>query len=208
MFLQYSCTIKIRILLKEERSQEETCQMNFIAWMIVACEIAFWVVIGLGLVTRYIFKQQKAGLFLLALTPVVDVILLIITGVDLYRGASATTAHALAAVYIGVSIAFGKSMIQWADEKFQHYVSHTSAAKTKRYGFEHARHYAKSWFKHLLAFVIGVGILLAMIYFVNDSARTEALSGIMQLWTVVLGIDLVIAISYFIWPRKNKSTST
>ncbi|WP_103110058.1 hypothetical protein [Brevibacillus reuszeri] len=181
--------------------------MNFIAWMIVACEIAFWVVIGLGLVTRYIFKQQKAGLFLLALTPVVDVILLIITGVDLYRGASATTAHALAAVYIGVSIAFGKSMIQWADEKFQHYFSQSSVTKTKRYGLEHARHYAKSWFKHLLAFVIGVGILLAMIYFVNDSARTEALSGIMQLWTVVLGIDLVIAISYFIWPRKGKSTS-
>ncbi len=176
--------------------------------MIVACEIAFWVVIGLGLVTRYLFKQQKAGLFLLALTPVVDVILLVITSVDLYRGAIATTAHALAAVYIGISIAFGKSMIQWADEKFQHYFSQASVAKTKRYGIEYARHYAKTWFKHLFAFVIGVGILLAMIYFVNDSARTEALSGIMQLWTVVLGIDLVIAISYFLWPRKSKSTSS
>ena len=33
--------------------------MNFIVWLIIFCEIAFWVVILLGLVTRYILKQQK-----------------------------------------------------------------------------------------------------------------------------------------------------
>ena len=50
--------------------------MNFIAWTIVACEIGFWVVIALGLITRYIFKREKLGFFFLALTPVIDLILL------------------------------------------------------------------------------------------------------------------------------------
>ncbi len=72
--------------------------MNFIAWMIVACEIGFWIVIILGLFTRYVLKKNKLGLFFLALTPIIDLILLIITAADLYRGATATAAHAIAAV--------------------------------------------------------------------------------------------------------------
>ncbi|MBG9582404.1 membrane protein, partial [Bacillus thuringiensis] len=60
--------------------------MNVIAWLIVACEIGFWIVITLGLLTRYILKKNKLGLFFLALTPVIDLILLVVTGVDLYRG--------------------------------------------------------------------------------------------------------------------------
>lgn len=68
--------------------------MNFIAWMIVACEIGFWIVIVLGLFTRYVRKKDKLGLFFLALTPIIDLILLVITGLDLYWGATATIAHA------------------------------------------------------------------------------------------------------------------
>lgn len=51
--------------------------LNLIAWMIIACEIAFWIVIILGLATRYMFKKQKLSFFILALTPVVDFFLLI-----------------------------------------------------------------------------------------------------------------------------------
>ena len=40
------------------------------------CEIAFWFVILLGLATRYILNQQTLGLFFLALTPIIDLILL------------------------------------------------------------------------------------------------------------------------------------
>ena len=73
--------------------------MNFIGWIIVACEIAFWIVIILGLVTRYIVKKPKLGFLLLALTPVIDMILLIVTGLDLYNGATATAVHGIAAIY-------------------------------------------------------------------------------------------------------------
>ncbi|GED18203.1 hypothetical protein [Aneurinibacillus migulanus] len=172
--------------------------------MIVACEITFWVVIVLGLVTRYVFKLNALGLFFLALTPVIDFILLMITGIDLYRGATATQAHAIAAVYIGVSIVYGKSMIHWADERFQYYVTKQGPKPAKRFSMEYARHHLKGWVRHVLAYLIGAGLLVGMIYFINDSSRTDALSGILRIWTIVLGIDFIITISDFIWPKKAK----
>lgn len=178
--------------------------MNFVAWAIVASEIGFWVVILLGLFARYVLKRQKLGLILLALTPVIDLILLITTSIDLYGGATATTAHAVAAVYIGVSIAFGKDMIAWADERFRYYVAKQGAKPMKRYGLEYAKHYLKSWIRHVLAYLIGAGLLFGLIYLIDDASRTEALSGVLRLWTAILGIDLIITISNFIWPKKEK----
>lgn len=178
--------------------------MNLIVWLIIACEIAFWVVIGSGLVVRYLWNRPKMGLFLLALTPVVDIILLIATSIDLYRGAAATTAHAIAAVYIGVSIAFGKSMIEWADQRFRYYVTKQGPKPAVRFGMDHAKHYLKSWIRHVIAYVIGAGILVGLIYLINDHSRTEAMNGVLKIWTIALGIDLIITISYFIWPRKAR----
>lgn len=77
------------------------------------------------------------------------------TSVDLYGGAKATYAHAIAAVYIGISIAFGKSMIQWADERFQYYVMKIGEKPRRRYGKEYAKHYFKSWIQHVVAYAIG-----------------------------------------------------
>src|SRR5699024_11541101 len=94
-------------------------------------------------------------IFFLALTPVVDLILLIITGLDLYYGATATMAHAIAAVYIGVSIGFGKSMIKWADERFRYYVTKEGPKPIKLFEMEHAIHYLKGWGKHVLSYLIG-----------------------------------------------------
>ncbi|MGF9814261.1 hypothetical protein ACVAMH_25455 [Bacillus zanthoxyli] len=178
--------------------------MNVIAWLIVVCEIGFWVVITLGLFTRYILKRSKLGLLFLALTPVIDLILLVATGVDLYRGATATKVHAIATVYIGISIAYGRSMIEWADLRFQYYVMKQGSKPVKRFGIDYAKHYFKSWGQHVLAFLIGAGILLVLIYLINDFSRTEVLAGFLKLWTFVLGIDFLIAISNFIWPKRAK----
>ncbi len=157
----------------------------------------------LGLFTRYVLKKNKLGLFFLALTPVIDFILLIITAADLYRGATATAAHAIAAVYIGVSIVFGKSMIKWADERFRYYVIKEGPKPIKLYGIEYSKHYLKGWGKHVLSYLIGAGILAGVIFLINDPSRTEALLRVLQIWTFVLGIDFIISVSYFIWPRKR-----
>ena len=88
-----------------------------IAWIITA-EITFWIVI-IGLICRYVFKIPKLSIFFFALTPVIDLLLVILTAMDLKAGTPASTSHGIAVIYIGVSIAFGKTMITWADEKFQ-----------------------------------------------------------------------------------------
>ena len=178
--------------------------MNFIAWMIIACEIGFWVVISLGLFTRYILKKNKLGLFFLALTPVIDLILLITASYDLYKGATATIAHAIAAVYLGVSIVYGKSMINWADERFRYYVIKVGPKPAELFGMEYTMHYLKGWGKHVLSYLIGSGLLVLVINLVNDSVRTEAMLDVLKGWTIVVGIDFLFAISYFIWPKKKK----
>ena len=175
--------------------------MNAVAWTIVTCEILFWVFILTGLITRYVAKREKIGLFLLAMTPVVDAILLVITGIDLYMGATATIAHAIAAVYIGLSIAFGRSMIQWADERFLYYILKQGKKPIKRVGLEYAKHYFKGWLRHLLAYAIGAALLVGIIFLINDSSRTEALSSVLKFWSGVVGIDFLISISYFIWRK-------
>ncbi|WP_337484736.1 hypothetical protein [Paenibacillus sp. OSY-SE] len=91
-----------------------------IGWLILACEIGFWVFILLGLFARYRLRQRTLGSVLLFCTPLIDILLIVFTIIDLKNGAAATTFHGLAAVYVGVSIAFGKRMIQWADDRFAH----------------------------------------------------------------------------------------
>lgn len=179
--------------------------MNMIAWMIVGCEIAFWIFILLGLTFRYVLRLPAAGLVFLAMSPLIDLVLLLLTGWDLlYNNSQATAAHGIAAVYIGVSIAFGKRMVRWADERFRYYIRKDGPKPAKLYGRAHAQDYLVSWLLHLLAYGIGCGILLGLQMLVGDPARTEALGGILRLWSVVLGIDLCIAASYFLWPRSSK----
>lgn len=178
--------------------------MNIIAWTIIACEIGFWVVILLGLLSRYMFNQKKLGLFFLALTPVIDLVLLTVTAVDLYNGATATQIHALAAVYLGVSIAFGKSMIRWADERFLYFVKKQGAKPKRKTGWDYARHSLKSSIQHLAAFLIGSALLLVMIYLIGNPEKTTALSGTLKTWALILGIDFAISVSYFIWPRQEQ----
>lgn len=177
--------------------------MNFIVWLIIFCEVAFWIVILLGLITRYILQQKTLGLFFLALTPIIDLILLITTGIDLINGATAETPHAIAAVYIAVSLVFGKSMINWADERFKYYVMKQGVKPSKLTGLDYSRRYAKSWLKHLLSYIIGTGILHMIIYLINDKTRTEAMDNVIHIWTIILVIDLIICISYFVWPPKR-----
>ncbi|MNC64555.1 hypothetical protein D3C75_1147710 [compost metagenome] len=93
-------------------------------------------------------------------------------------------------------------MIAWADSRFRYYVAKQGDKPAKLYGFAYSRDYLKGWVLHLLAYAIGCGLLLAMVYMVQDSSRTEALDQIIRLWSVVLGIDLIIAVSYFVWPPK------
>lgn len=181
--------------------------MDTIAWLIIACEAAFWVVIGVGLTIRYVFQKEKAGLLFLALTPIIDLLLLAFTVTDIQRGASASIAHGIAAVYIGVSVAYGKSMIRWADETFRHYVLKEGSKPVSKTGFAFAKQDLKNAVRHVFAYVIGAGLLYGIVLLVGGGERTEALWQILRIWTLILGIDLVITASYFIWPKQSKKNA-
>ncbi|CUB33228.1 hypothetical protein [Bacillus amyloliquefaciens] len=180
--------------------------MNAIAWLIVICEAAFWAAVIFGLAARYIFRRQKLGMFFFALIPLLDAVLFLAAAADLYRGAAATMAHAVAAIYIGVSVAFGRSMIQWADERFRYYVVKEGAKPVKRYGLDYAKHYAKGWGRHVLAFVIGGVLLAGTVFLIQDASRTEALSVLLKGWSVVLCIDFLIMASFFVMPKKRRNS--
>ncbi|AJY77761.1 hypothetical protein [Paenibacillus beijingensis] len=176
--------------------------------LIAGCEIAFWGFVLAGLASRYLLKLNKTGIVLLSCTPAVDMILLAATVADLQRGAEAGFAHGLAAVYIGISIAFGHRMIRWADIRFAHrFASGPAPAKKVKFGKEHARNERRAWFLHLLSWAIGCALLYGIILWVDENSRTDALLQVIRLWSIVLSIDFLISFSYTLWPRQSKETS-
>lgn len=178
-----------------------------IGWLIIACEVGFWVFVLAGLFARYILKKRKLGAWLLVCTPVVDVVLLVATVIDLKNGAVATTVHGIAAIYIGASIAYGHQMIKWADRQFQYRFSNgEKPEKIKKYGGEKARQERVGWYRHVLAWAIGASLLSAIIWYIDDPVQTEALQGTLRVWTLVLGVDFLISFSYTVFPKKHPQT--
>ena len=177
--------------------------ISYIAWLIVICEISFWIVIALGLIIRYIFRLKKLGFLFLALTPVIDLLLLIITTIDLLNGAKAELPHAIAAVYISVSLVFGKSVIRWFDDRFRYYIIRKGDKPIKLTGYNYSKYYVKTWLKHLLSYCIGMSLLFLIKIIINNNEQTGALDGVIHTWSIVIIIDLIICITYFIWPPKE-----
>jgi hypothetical protein len=176
-----------------------------IAFIILA-EVAFWLTLLAGLVSRYVLRRPRLGMALLVATPLVDLLLLTATTIDLRRGGEAALPHALAAVYIGVSVAWGKRMISWADARFAHrFAGGPPPERPPRAGREHAARERREWLRHAVAWLTGTALLGLGILVVGDFDRTSALAGTAALWTLVLAIDFVISFSYTLWPRPADS---
>ena len=91
--------------------------------VIAACEIGFWVLLAAGLATRYLLRLPKAGMVLLAGVPLVDVVMLVASVIDIQRGGEPSFKHSLAAIFIGVSVGFGHQTLKWADKWAAHYLA-------------------------------------------------------------------------------------
>ncbi len=160
-----------------------------------------------GLVVRYLLRRPRLGSVLLVCVPLVDLILLVASALDLhYGGGEAHLAHGLAAIYLGVSVAWGHSMVRWADVRFAYrFAGGPPPPRLPKAGSEHARHERRQWKRHLLAWAVGCILLLGGVALVGDPERTEALTGIAGGWTLVLVADFLWSFSYTLWPRKEKS---
>lgn len=169
--------------------------------VIVACEVSFWVLVGLGLLARYVVRRRRTGTALLAMTPVVDLVLLAVVVVDLRDGGTATTFHGLAAVYLGVSLAYGHRMITWADGRFAHRFAGGPAAPTP-YGREHTRACWQDVARTAVAVGIAAATLWGLITLVGDPTRTDPLLGVVGMLGLWFAVDLVWAVAHTISPRR------
>ena len=168
--------------------------------LIVACEFLFWVFLGAGLVARYLFRLPRVGAGLLIGAPACDLVLLVASVIDLRQGGQATFVHALAAVYLGVSLAYGHSIVRWADVRFAHRFAGGPAPEPKpKRGPQRAAREVAGWLRHVLAYLVGTGLMWAAVLVIGDVERVGALRGFIGGWTTVLLIDAAISFSYG-WP--------
>jgi len=165
--------------------------------VIAGCEIGFWVLLAAGMTTRYLLKRPRAGLVLLAGVPLVDVVMLIASVIDLRRGGEPSFSHSLAAIFIGVSVAFGHQTIKWADKWAAHWLAGAPRpVKPPKGGAARARRERQGWLRHLLAYAIGCGLMLVL--GLLSGHGYEALLGPAGGWTIVLLIDAFVSFSYSI----------
>lgn len=172
-----------------------------IVGFIVACEIAFWVAIALGLVARYPLRRPRLGLVVLASVPLIDLALLVAAAVHLRSGATAGVEHAVAAIYIGFSLAYGHRLIGWADVRFAHRLA-DGPPPQRLYGAAYARHCWGDVARTSLAAVIAGGLTAGLVWWIGDPARTQELTQNYRWLALVWGIDLLWAVSTLVWPRR------
>ncbi|MGH2586733.1 MAG: hypothetical protein ACRDJE_17595, partial [Dehalococcoidia bacterium] len=160
---------------------------------IAICEVAFWGFLVAGLATRYLLHRRRASVVLLLGSPAADLMLLALVAVDLQRGAPATPAHALAALYLGVSVAFGRSAVHWADRWFaRRFAGGLPVTRPDRSGRQQAAHEWRTFRKAALAWTVASTLLLLMSALVGDLDRARPLLGYAGMLTIGLAVWLII----------------
>lgn len=171
--------------------------------VIIACEIAFWVVLAAGLAVRYALRNPRWGGRLLLAVPLVDVVLLVVTVIDLRGGTPPSTSHGLAAVYLGFSVAFGHSLVTWADARVAHRFAGgpPPAPKPASGTPERLRHEWVDFGRAVLAVAVTAAVLGLMSLLVGSRADTTSLFGSLA----GLGIMLVVWFLGWTLPETAKA---
>ncbi len=152
---------------------------TYLYWLIIGCEVAFWVVLGAALVVRYLFRLEAFSRWLLLALPGVDLLLLVLTALDLRDGRPATFAHGLATAYVGFTVAFGSLVVRWADARFAHrFAGGPPPQPPPSRGWAAVRHELLLWLRAIVAWVITLVLLIGLMAYIDDEAATREL----RLW--------------------------
>lgn len=153
---------------------------------ILGCEVGFWVLVIGGLVLRYLIHAKRLSGYVLAAVPVLDVVLLVAVALDLHRGGEIGFAHRLAPIYLGVTIAFGRRLIRWADVRFAHWFADgPSPEKIPKSGPARVRHEWQDFGRWLIAAGIAAAMILALGFGVaDDERRTELFAGFQSIGVI------------------------
>ncbi|MCP2195401.1 hypothetical protein [Williamsia deligens] len=163
---------------------------------IVACEIGFWVVLVAGLAIRYGLRRQTLSTWVLRLVPVVDLALLAAVAADIAGGAEVGQVHRLAGIYLGVTVAFGHSIIAWADVRAAHRFAGGPPPEPAAKGRAALGAEVRSFLRWLVAAAVALVATGVLAVTVADAEQAAALWGIVG----PLGIVTVIwAVTGPVW---------
>ncbi|MBD0710154.1 MULTISPECIES: hypothetical protein [unclassified Streptomyces] len=172
--------------------------------LIVVCEVGFWLLLAAGLAARYLLRMPRTGLALLLCEPLLEVLLLVVTAMDLRNGADPSWRHGLAAVYIGFTVGHGHRTVKWLDGHAAHrFGGAPPPPKPPRYGMARARYEGVIWLGTVVAAAVASGLLLLAMWYVGGDGNTDGLrETIGAVWRAA-GIHGLIALGYAIRPKKD-----
>ncbi|MFI1481285.1 hypothetical protein [Streptomyces sp. NPDC020747] len=176
--------------------------------LIIACEVGFWVLLAAGLAVRYLLKMRRTSVVLLLCEPILEVVLFVVTAIDLKRGAEPSWEHGLAALYIGFTVAYGHYTIRWLDGHASHRLAGgPPPVKPPRYGMARARHEARIWVRTVIAGAVACALLQGAVLYVGDTGDASSLRSFQGAALRTVGIHGLIALTYLIWPKKAPERS-
>lgn len=160
-------------------------QEHPIAAVIIGCEIGLWILLGLGLLLRYPARLKRLGGAVLLLIPLLDVVLVVATALDLSGGSPFDVTHGLAGIYLGFSVGFGPAIVRWADARFAHRFAGGPAPSKPAGRAEKQAALWKEWLRVVVAAVIATAAYLVfMAVAVDDGASRELWWWIGRAWGV------------------------
>ena len=170
--------------------------------LIIACEVGFWVLLALGLTARYLLKWRRTSVALLLCEPLLELVLFVVTAIDLKNGAEPGWEHGLAALYIGFTVAYGHYTIRWLDGHAAHRLAGAPLPPSPpRYGMARARHEGRLWLRTVVMAAVACALLQAAVWYVGDG-DTSSLRSFQGTALRIAGIHGVIALTYTIWPKR------
>ena len=163
-----------------------------VLYVIVGCEIGFWALVVVGLAVRYGLRAPRASTVVLRAVPVLDVVLLVAVAIDLHDGAQVGQVHRIAGIYLGVTVAFGHSMIRWADVRCAHWFADGPPPPARvQKGPMAVRREVTEFGRWLVAAAVAALCILVLAVTVADGDQTRALFGIFPLLGIITVIWLV-----------------
>ncbi|GGY88118.1 hypothetical protein [Streptomyces poonensis] len=174
-----------------------------IVTLIVVCEVGFWVLLAAGLAVRYLLRWHRTSVALLLCEPILELVLFVVTAIDLKNGAEPGWEHGLAALYIGFTVAYGHYTIRWLDGHAAHRLGGAPPPpKPPRYGMPRARHEGRLWLRTVLAAAVACALLEGAVWYVGDEGDVSSLRAFQWAALRTAGIHGLVALAYLVFPKK------
>jgi hypothetical protein len=173
--------------------------------LIIICEVAFWVLLVGGLALRYVARAPRTGAAVLLCEPLLELVLFVVSAMDLRNGGEPDWKHGLAAAYIGFTVTYGYHTIKWADGHFLHrFAGGPLPAKAPRYGKARAVHEWKLGARAIGGAAIGAALLQLGIWYVGDAGQSASLRDWQLRLAFVAVLSAIIPATYTIFPKSPK----